>query len=322
MKKAINFILILLFVLLTVACGEQNKPITPVKYIDTGVDSEAWVTVPAGEFLKTQHRHKVMIDKPYEIMVTDVTNAQYVRFLNEALAKGAIKVQADTICGYYKGDPFDGWKHEFKVPAGDKLYMDLSEPCVHIKFDGKTFSVIKGYENHPVTCVTWFGANAYAKFYGWRLPSENEWEKAARGTDGRSLPWGEEISCEYTNYIACKHMVEKLYDGVDAVTTPVGFFNGKTYNGVETKNAKSPYGLYDMAGNVWQWCGDDYPNMHYRWYRGGSRDSYEINLFSWRRMSTEPQDYSMYIGFRCARDVQPKEVENAETENTEETIDK
>lgn len=311
MKKLINLSIILVL-LLTVSCsGQKDRPVNPVKYIDTGIDSETWVTVPAGEFLKGQHRHKTMIEKPYEIMVTDVTNKQYARFLNEAIDSGAIKMVGDTIKGYYPGEPFDGWKHEFKVPAGDKLYINLSEPGVHIKYDGKTFSVIKGFENHPVTFVSWFGANAYAQFYGWRLPFENEWEKAARGTDGRSLPWGEEISCEYANYIACGHIVKELY-GEDVTTTPVGLFNGKTYNGIKTMDAKSPYGLYDMAGNVWQWCGDDYKNMHYRWYRGGSRDSYEINLFSWRRMSFEPQSFSMYIGFRCARDVQKVEEENVE----------
>ncbi len=316
MKKIEKLVLILLLLLTVSACGQKNKPVAPIKYIDTGIDANSWVTIPAGEFLKGQHRHKTMIEKPYEIMVTDVTNSQYAKYLNEAWVKGSIKVKKDSVFGYYPGEPFDGWKHEFKVPAGDKLYMDLSQPGMHIKYDGKLFSVIKGFENHPVTFVTWFGANAYAEFYGWRLPLEDEWEKAARGTDGRSLPWGEEISTEYANYIASSHVMEALY-GEDAITTPVGLFNGKTYDGVETKNAKSPYGLYDMAGNVWQWCGDDYHNMHYRWYRGGGRNSYEINLFCWRRMSTEPHDFSMYIGFRCARDVQKAEV--TEEEKAEET---
>ncbi len=312
MKKIINLFL-LSFLIFVVSCStHENRKVVPIKYIDTGIDSEAWVTVPAGEFLKGQHRHRVNIEKPYQIMVTDVTNAQYAKFLNEALAKGEIKVQADTVCGYYPGEPYDGWKHEFPVKAGDKLYVNLKHPAMRIKYDGKKFYVVKGFENHPVTLVTWFGANAYAKFYGWRLPTENEWEKAARGTDGRTFPWGEEISCKYANYIACRHLTEKLY-GQDVITTPVGFFNGKTYkNNVQTQNAISPYGLYDMAGNVWQWCVDDYPDMHYRWARGGSRNNYEINLFSWRRLSTQPWDYSIYIGFRCARDVPEPAADNNE----------
>jgi len=311
MKKII-MILSLLIIVFSISCTAQEKgELQPIKLVDTGVDSEAWVEIPAGEFLKGQHRHETMIDEAYEIMVTDVTNAQYVRYLNEALAKGTIKVAADTVCGYYPGDPFDGFKHEFEITAGDKLYMNLVEPGMRVKFDGKVFSVVKGFENHPVTFVSYFGANAYAEFYGWRLPSENEWEKAARGTDERTYPWGEDITGNSANYLSSHTLFEKMY-GEQITTTPVGFFNGKTYDGYETIDHKSPYGLYDMAGNVWQWCGDDYPDLHYRYLRGGSRTNYEYNLFVWARNSAGPEFYSMYFGFRCARDVQVVEEEKVE----------
>jgi hypothetical protein len=125
MKKLINLSIILVL-LLTVSCsGQKDRPVNPVKYIDTGIDSDAWVTVPAGEFLKGQHRHKTMIEKPYEIMVTDVTNAQYAKYLNEALIKGSVKVDADTVKGYYPGEPFNGWKHEFKVLAVGYFHLDI-----------------------------------------------------------------------------------------------------------------------------------------------------------------------------------------------------
>jgi formylglycine-generating enzyme required for sulfatase activity len=216
------------------------------------------------------------------------------------------------VLGYYPGDPFDGYKHEFEITAGDKMYLNLAEPGMRIKFNNNTFSVVSGYENHPVTFVSFFGANAYAEFYGWRLPSEIEWEKAARGTDGRTYPWGEKITGNSANYLSSHTLFEKMY-GEQITTTPVGFFNGKTYDGYKTIDHKSPYGLYDMAGNVWQWCGDDYPDLHYRYLRGGSRTNYEYNLFTWARNSAGPEFYSMYIGFRCARDVQTvEEVEKAE----------
>ena len=302
----------LLTLLFTLSCtAQETKPLEPIKSVDTGIDCNQWVTIPAGEFLKGQHRHETMIVKPYEIMVTDVTNKQYVKFLNEALAKGSIKIVADSVLGYYPGDPFDHYKHEFEITAGDKVYLNLAEPGMRIKFDGKIFSIISGYENHPVTFVSYFGANAYAKFYGWRLPLELEWEKAARGTDGRTYPWGEQITGNSANYLSSHTLFEKMY-GEQITTTPVGFFNGKTYNGYETIDHKSPYGLYDMAGNVWQWVGDDYPDLHYRYLRGGSRTNYEYNLFTWARNSAGPEFYSMYIGFRCARDVQKVEEDKSE----------
>ena len=316
MKRIIDF-LITFSLLFTVSCtAQKSKPVEPIKYVDTGVDYNAWVTIPKGEFLKGQHRHVVNIKEPYQIMITDVTNAQYAKFLNEALDSGAIKIAADTVCGYYKGDPFDGWKHEFKIGPGDKLYLRLNEPGIRLKYDGKRFSVVKGYENHPATFITWFGANAYAKFYGWSLPSENQWEKAARGTDGRTYPWGEDISGNVANYLSSHTLFEKIFHK-QITTTPVGFFNGKTYDGYETRDNRSPYGLYDMAGNVWQWCGDDYPDVHYRYMRGGSRNNYEYNLFTWARNSAGPEYYSMYIGFRCVR-----ELEVVQEEVIEEIIKK
>ena len=310
MKKLILVISSLLL-MFNMSCGADKSPqAKKIQLVETGVSAEAWVEIPAGEFLEGLHRHEVMIEKAYEIMVTDVTNEQYVRYLNEALAKGSIKVAADTVSGFYSGDPFNGFKHEFEIMAGDKLHLNLAEPGMRISFDGKAFTIVDGFENHPVTFVTWFGANAYAEFYGWRLPAEFEWEKAARGTDGRTYPWGEDISANVANYLSSHTLFEKML-GENTTTTPVGFYNGKTHNNYETIDQKSPYGLYDMAGNVWQWCGDDYPDLHYRYMRGGSRTNYEYNLFSWARNSAGPDFYSMYIGFRCARDVQKEEVQES-----------
>ncbi len=308
------YILSVLFLGFIIACASDKNPkAEQITFIETGVNADAWVPIPIGEFLEGQHRHEVVTEKPYEIMITDVTNGQYVRFLNEALLKGTIMVQGDSVAGFYPGDPFDGFKHEFKISGGNKRYLNLKEPGMRILFDDKVFTVVSGFENHPVTFVSWFGANAYALFYGWRLPSEMEWEKAARGTDGRTYPWGEQISANVANYLSSHTLFEKML-GENTTTTPVGFFNGGTHNGYETLDNKSPYGLYDMAGNVWQWCGDDYPNLHYRYMRGGSRTNYEYDLFSWARNSAGPEFYSMYIGFRCARDVQNEVKEESQNE--------
>lgn len=312
MKKVLFVISSLLF-LFSISCSSEKKPkAETIAFIDTGVDADAWVKIPAGEFLKGQHRHETIIEKPYEIMITDVTNEQYMRYLNEALTKGSIKVEGDSVAGYYPGDPFDNFKHEFEITEGTKLHLNLIEPGMRILFDKDTFKVVSGFENHPVTFITWFGAKAYTEFYGWRLPTENEWEKAARGTDSRTYPWGEDISANVANYLSSKTLFEKIL-GENTTTTPVGFYNGQIRNGYKTVDNKSPYGLYDMAGNVWQWCGDDYPDVHYRYLRGGSRTNYEYNLFIWARNSTGPEFYSMYFGFRCVRDVQ--EIEQEEKQN-------
>jgi formylglycine-generating enzyme required for sulfatase activity len=268
--------------------------------VETGVDSAAWAQIPAGEFVLGQHEEKGSVDKPYEIMLTDATNAQYARYLNEALSKGSVKIQGDQIVGYYPGDVFYGHKHEQEIEAGDWLHVPLKDPSLRITFDGQTFGVKPGYENHPMTLVTWFGAKAYCDFYGGRLPSESEWEKAARGTDNRPFPWGNEIELNSANLYASRDPFEQLA-GKQGDTTPVGFYNGKTYDGYLTADSRSPYGLYDMAGNVWQWTADLQEGIHDRWLRGGSKGNYGYNLRIWEHNSARPDYASPSVGFRCAR---------------------
>jgi formylglycine-generating enzyme required for sulfatase activity len=263
----------------------------------------------------------------YEIMVTDVTVEQYTKFLNDALAAGDISVGAiDVDAGYnveddelvaqrtvegahgfYPGDPYDGYKHEMQILPGEKLYVPLNTDGVRISFDGTQFTFEPEYANHPMTMVSWYGANAYCQFYNWRLPLDAEWEKAARGTEvddeghGRPFPWGYEIMPNNANYYSSFDLFEKISDKLGN-TTPVGFYNGKTYEGYETLDSPSPYGLYDMAGNVWQWVGDDFPDMHYRYMRGGSYYSYEVDLRVWKINTAGPEHYAPDTGFRCARD--------------------
>jgi len=296
-------LIVALFLLTLAACAPagQGPTATPIR-IDTGIDPSAWARVPASKFLKGQHEHQTLVDYDYEIMVTDVTNEQYAGYLNEALEDSIIKLASKGVVGYYPGDVFHNHHHEEEIEAGEWLHMSLNDEGLRLSFDGKSFSSISGYENHPMALVTWFGAKAYCKYYGWRLPTEEEWEKAARGFDGRPFPWGDSIEPNNANYYSSHDLFEKMVAGLGE-TTPVGFYNGQSYDGYQTLDSPSPYGLYDMAGNVWQWAGDVYEGTHYRYMRGGSKADYAYNLRIWTRNNARPDYYSPNVGFRCARDV-------------------
>jgi formylglycine-generating enzyme required for sulfatase activity len=301
-----RWILVLtLLIILVSACtaGASRQPLPP---IPTGIDSETWQTIPAGDFLYGPHNESAVTEQAFEMMVTDVTNAQYARFLNESLSQSAIKLQdqADlgrVAVGDYPGDQFHGVKHEMEIKAGDYLLVPLQAKGLRVIEKDGQYQPAAGYEDHPVVMVTWFGARAYCQFYGWRLPSELEWEKAARGTDGRAYPWGDEISPQNANYYSSQTVFQKLFGASDE-TTPVGLYNGRTYhNHFTTLNSASPYGIYDMAGNVWQWVADVFEGTHYRYLRGGSKTDYGYNLRSWTRNSAAPDYFSPNVGFRCVR---------------------
>jgi serine/threonine protein kinase len=158
------------------------------------------------------------------------------------------------------------------------------------------------YENLPVVRPSWSMARTYCEWRGAQLPSEAQWEKAARGTDGRPYPWGEGIDQTKANY-----NYQAIFTDIVGDLVAVGSY----------ESGASPYGLYDMAGNVWEWTLDWYSETYYqnsppsnplgpasgqkRVVRGGSFVNSEFAVSTTTRDGATPTFPEFIIGFRCFR---------------------
>ncbi|MFB0533674.1 MAG: formylglycine-generating enzyme family protein [Anaerolineae bacterium] len=221
---------------------------------------EMMVEIPAGEFTMgndggddDEKPAHTVTLEAFEIDVFEVTNADFARFVEET-----------------------GYQTEAEK-AGEMGWRAYAE----------------GKDNYPVVKVTWNDADAYCRWAGKRLPTEVEWEKAARGEEGFIYPWGNEWDPAKVN------AKESGFRG----TVAVGSF----------AEGASPYGVFDMAGNVWEWMADwyqAYPDSTYqseyfgekfKVTRGGGWFQ-EANLVTtFNRSATDPSAANDDLGFRCAR---------------------
>lgn len=234
------------------------------------------VTIPAGAFTMgtdsgpADERPAHRVDLPeFRIDRFPATNAQFAEFLNAAGTSNA---------------------------KGERLFDD-DDPDARIHRIAGRWAADKGYERHPAIEVAWAGARDYCAWRGKRLPTEAEWEKAARGTDGRKYPWGN----------AAPDRTRAQFAAGRFETAPVGSFPA----------GASPYGAHDMAGNAWQWVSSAYRAYPYeardgreqlaagpvRGTRGGGHGSPAGEITTTQRgraLSRNPAAGHHNIGFRCA----------------------
>ena len=242
-------------------------------------DGTQLVLIPEGVFLAGGSANNGGGGQPfpvrlpaYYLALYPVTNIQYAQFLSQ--------IQPS------KSD-LEEW-------------IDLNSYCF-VRKAGSRYEAYGDKNDHPVVQVSWYGANAYAKWAGLRLPSELEWEKGARGVDGLEYPWGNTWDAS-----KCRNSTNRG--------------NERTCSAHSYPEGRSQWGLYQMSGNVWEWCEDWYGSDAYNLYRQGKLSppskvggrvlrggswSYDNPVFfrGAYRSFYAPENRSLNCGFRLARTV-------------------
>lgn len=267
--------------------------------------SPRMVSIPAGEYpvgarsgvSSARPAHTVELDG-FEIDAYEVTNEQFAEFLNTLDVTAARDVPAGELAPQDIKGPDAGlvWS------GGSQALIELDDPDARIGIDNGRFVPEAGYADHPAPESTWYGARAYCRWRGARLPSEVEWEAAVRGREGRRYPWGH----------VAPTPERAVYGRARGDTDPVG---------AHPKGA-TPRGVFDMAGNLAEWTSSLFRPYPYkaddgredpdspgeRVTRGGDHvfDVAPDRLTGFFRdgFSRDPRHGHRHIGFRCARSVE------------------
>jgi formylglycine-generating enzyme required for sulfatase activity len=278
----------------------QNRALPPATQRDAGFslartgwipsDLDAWIRIPAGTFLYGDMKKNKAIKESFSIQKYPVTNLQFKRFIQDN--------------GYDKKDFWsaDGWAWRvsiYETRTNESLKDRLKGHPVkkrhepYFRHDNKWNNLLA-----PVVGVSWFEAEAYGNWLAQqlghtvRLSTEYEWERAARGTEGREYPWGEEFDRNKTNCAAFWKQDDdatSAFDLPSAGTSVVGQF----------KDGNTPEGLSDLSGNVWEWTNSWYEKGQvHRVLRGGSWGSNSELVRCTNRYGYVPHNYNYKFGFR------------------------
>ena len=157
----------------------------------------------------------------------EITNAQYCEYLNKAIESEDIKINANGMVVGTTGD----------YTGEEYLYLNMEDDSANkcwINYSGGSFAVESGKENWPVVALTWYGAKSFCQYFGFELPTEAEWEYAAKGG----------LDYEYGTADGTLTFSNANYEGENNHPVDVGSYQA------------NPFGLYDMSGNVWEFCND------------------------------------------------------------------
>ncbi|MEZ4655259.1 MAG: SUMF1/EgtB/PvdO family nonheme iron enzyme [Candidatus Eisenbacteria bacterium] len=289
------------------------------------------VEIPEGRFVMGDtgqfvHPGNPVLTRHYDLDAYEVTNQQFANFLNRSLESRQVTIRRGTVWDITGLIPYADLAEE---SVGGIQYGDV-DSSIYFDPQDSVFAVTVGRENFPVVQVSWYGADAFAQSISRRLPTESEWEKAARGIStelgvnvyidrdtlvvglGYPYPWGEEPAVDFGNFDGSGDPYEN-FSRVRA--TPVGFYDGQVHSGYQTGDGASPYGAYDMAGNVWEWTADWfglYGDPHspprsgsFKVVRGSSFDKGIQSARTWNRSLIAPDVRDRTVGFRTAATLTP-----------------